>query len=188
MLDFQASRWLLEREKAQQAGNDHPTGIPSGVFPTSDRPINIAAPSPRIWSRFCDAIGKPEWKDDPRWNTPAKRSADRVAINAALAEITRTTPSALWIELFEEVGVPSGPINTIDQVFEDPQVQHLQLAAAVQDAPGMKLVASPLNIVGVPKSIRSRTPTAGQHTAEILRGVGYSDAEMQALRERGAIG
>jgi formyl-CoA transferase len=189
MLDFQASRYLIKGEVAGQAGNDHPTGIPSGVFPASDGQINISAPSPRVWSRFCEAIGKPEWKTKPEWSTPQQRSSRRAEINAAIGEITRGKPSAHWVELFEEVGVPCGPIYTIDQVFADPQVKHLGMAAPVS-CPRMgdhKLVASPLNLAGVPKGIRTPTLSPGMHTEEILRGVGYTAAEIDSMRAGGVI-
>jgi formyl-CoA transferase len=189
MLDFQAARYLMKQEVAGQAGNNHPTGIPSGVFPASDGQINISAPSPRVWSRFCDAIGKPEWTTKPEWSTPARRSGQRAEINAAISEVTRDRPSAHWVELFEEAGVPCGPINTIDQVFADPQVQHLGMAASVT-CPRMgeyKLVASPLNVAGVPKGIRSPTLEPGTHTDEILRSVGYSAAEIDTMRAGGII-
>jgi len=189
MLDFQAARWLIAGEVAKQAGNDHPTGIPTGVFPSSDGHFNIAAASSRVFGRFCEAIGKPEWKDKPEWNTSAKRSADRKAINAAISEITRTKPAAHWVELFEEAGVPCGPIYTIDQMFADPQVQHLGMAAPVtsERRGTFSLVNSPLNMEGLPRAIRSPTPEAGQHTDEILRSVGYSGAEIEAMRASGVI-
>jgi formyl-CoA transferase len=189
MLDFQASRYLIKQEVAGQAGNDHPTGIPSGVFPASDGQINISAPSPRVWSRFCDAIGKPEWKEKPEWSTPVRRSGQRAEINGAISEVTRQKPSAHWVELFEEVGVPCGPINTIDQVFADPQVQHLGMATPVT-CPRMgeyKLVSSPLNVAGVSRGIRSPTLEPGTHTDEILRGVGYSATEIGSMRATGVI-
>src|SRR5690348_2647981 len=125
MLDFQASRWLMAKEVAPQAGNDHPTGIPTGVFPTSDGHINIAASSSRVFTRFCEAIERPDWLQKEEWKTQTGRSRDRKAINAAISEITCTKPSAHWIELFEANGIPCGPIYTIDQVFADPQVKHL---------------------------------------------------------------
>ena len=189
MLDFQAARWLINKEVAKQAGNDHPTGIPTGVFPSSDGHFNIAAASSRVFGRFCDAIGHPEWKDKAEWNTSGKRSADRKAINAAISEVTRTKPAAHWVELFEEAGVPCGPINTIDQVFADPQVQHLGIATPVSSEKRgtFNLVASPLNMEGLRKEIRSPTPEAGQHTEEILRSIGYSDAAMDAMRTKGII-
>ncbi len=189
MLDFQAARWLMRGEVAGQAGNDHPTGIPTGVFPTTDGHINIAASSARLWTRFCEAIGRPEWTEHEAWQTQAGRSADRAAVNAAIAEVTRTQPAAHWIELFERNGIPSGPIYTIDQTFADPQVRHLGMATPVEH-PRLgrtELVASALNLSGVSKAVRSPTPEAGEHTAEVLRGLGYTDAEIEDLRCQGAV-
>jgi formyl-CoA transferase len=189
MLDFQASRWLMEGEVAGQAGNDHPTGIPTGVFPTSDGHINIAASSSRVFARFCETIGRPEWLDNPEWKTQAGRSQDRRAINAAIAEITATQPSAHWIDLFETNGIPCGPINSIDQVFADPQVKHLGMATDMHSPHigDKQVVASALSISGFSKAIRGYTPEAGEHTGEILKGLGYSDAELDDMRHKGVI-
>jgi len=189
MLDFQAARWLMRGEVAGQAGNDHPTGIPTGVFPTTDGHINIAASSARLWTRFCDAIGHPDWTEREGWRTQAGRSADRAAVNAAIGEVTRTQPAAHWIELFGRNGIPAGPICSIDQVFADPQIQHLGMATPVEH-PRLgrtRLVASALSLSGVSKAIRTPTPDAGAHTAEVLRGLGYTDAEIEGLREKGAV-
>jgi formyl-CoA transferase len=189
MLDFQASRWLIGREVAPQAGNDHPTGIPTGVFPTSDGHINIAASSARVFERFCDAIGRTDWKTKPEWKSQKGRSADRAAINAAIGEITRQKPAAYWIELFEGAGIPCGPINTIDQVFADPQVRHLGMATPMRHpALGeLEVVASPINMTGIPRKVRLATPEAGAHTDEVLRAAGYSDADIAALRNKGTV-
>jgi crotonobetainyl-CoA:carnitine CoA-transferase CaiB-like acyl-CoA transferase len=189
MLDFQASRWLMDKEVAKQAGNDHPTGIPTGVFPSSDGHFNIAAASERVWQRFCDAIGKPEWKENPEWSTREKRSRDRKTINAQIAEITKHKPSAHWVELFEEAGVPCGPIYSIDQVFADPQVKHLGLAAPVKskNRGDTHLVNSAVNFEGLPKKIRSATPEAGEHTVEILHSIGYTDKQIEEMRAQGVI-
>lgn len=189
MLDFQASRWLMENEVAGQAGNDHPTSIPTGVFPTSDGHINIAASSSRMFTRLCEAIERKDWLERKDWNTQVARSKDRRAINAAIAEITKTKPANHWIELFEANGIPCGPIYTIDQVFADPQVKHLGMATEMKSPHvGKKeVVASPLNISGYSKAIRSYTPEPGEHQDEILKSVGYTDAEIAAMRKKGAI-
>ena len=102
------------------------------MFPTSDGHINIAASSGRLFTRFCEAIGQPEWLEKQEWKTQAGRSKDRKAINAAIGEITRTKPADHWIELFEANGIPCGPIYTIDQVFADPQVKHLGMATQMK--------------------------------------------------------
>jgi formyl-CoA transferase len=189
MLDFQASRWLIAKEVAPQAGNDHPTGIPTGVFPTSDGHINIAASSSRVFGRFCDAIGQPDWKSKPEWKDQKARSAHRKEINAAIGEITRTKPSEHWIELLEGAGVPCGPIYTIDQVFADPQVQHLQMATPMHSpvVGDVDVVASAINMTGFSKGIRLPTPEMSSSTDEVLASVGYSADEIAAMRKKGAI-
>jgi crotonobetainyl-CoA:carnitine CoA-transferase CaiB-like acyl-CoA transferase len=190
MLDFQAARWLMAGEVAGQAGNDHPTSIPTGVFPASDGLINLAASSGRQWVRFCEAIGRPDWTERPEWRTQKGRSADRAALNAAIAEVTRTRTVAEWIALFAEAGIPCGPINRIDQVFADPQVQHLGIARPVVH-PRLgpeRVVASALTLQGVPKDIRSAAPDAEADTDAVLREVGYDDAALAEMRARGVIG
>ncbi len=189
MLDFQASRWLIEKEVAGQAGNDHPTGIPTGVFPTADGHINIAASSSRVFARFCETIGKPEWLQKEEWKTQVGRSNDRKTINAMISEVTRTKPSEHWIEACEGNGIPCGPIYTIDQVFADPQVKHLGMATKmaspfIGDA---DVVASAINISGFSKAIRRHTPDAGEHQDEVMKSVGYTDVEIADLRAKGVI-
>jgi crotonobetainyl-CoA:carnitine CoA-transferase CaiB-like acyl-CoA transferase len=189
MLDFQASRWLMEGEVAGQAGNDHPTGIPTGVFPTSDGHINIAASSSRVFTRFCEAIDRKDWLERDDWKTQVGRSKDRKAINAAIGEITKTKPANHWIELFETNGIPCGPIYSIDQVFADPQVKHLGMATKM-NSPHVgeaEVVASAINISGFSKAVRAHTPDPGEHGDEILKSVGYTDAELADMRQKGVI-
>ena len=189
MLDFQAARWLMKGEVAPQAGNDHPTGIPTGVFPTTDGAITIAASSARLWKRFCEAVERPDWLAKPEWANQKGRSADRKAINVAISEITRTKPSAYWVELFEAAGIPCGPINSIDQVFADPQVKHLGLATPVTHPRlgELSVVASALNLSGVSKAIRSPTPDAGADTVAVLTEAGLTEQDIAQLRSEGAI-
>jgi formyl-CoA transferase len=189
MLDFQAARWLMAGEIAGQAGNDHPTGIPTGVFPASDAPINLAASSGRQWERFCEAVQRPEWLTHPLWRTQKGRSDDRAALNAAIAEVTRTRPAAEWITLLTDAGIPCGPINTIDKVFADPQVQHLGIARPVVHPRlgPQRVVGSPLTLSGVAKDIRSAAPDIAADTDAVLAEAGYEAAEIAALRARGVI-
>jgi crotonobetainyl-CoA:carnitine CoA-transferase CaiB-like acyl-CoA transferase len=189
MLDFQAARWLIKGEVAPQAGNDHPTGIPTGVFPTTDGSITIAASSGRLWKRFCEVLDRPDWLAKPEWASQKGRSADRKAINTAISAITETMPSAHWVELFEGAGIPCGRINSIDQVFADPQVQHLGLATPVQHPRlgELSVVASPLNLSGVSKAIRAPTPDAGADTVAVLTEAGLSPDDIAQLRAEGAI-
>jgi formyl-CoA transferase len=189
MLDFQASRWLIAHEVAPQAGNDHPTGIPTGVFPTSDGHINIAASSGRVFARFCDAIGKPEWKTKPEWKDQKSRSGHRKEINAAIGEVTKHKPSEYWIELLEGAGVPCGPIYSIDQVFADSQVQHLKMATPMHSpvVGDVDVVASAISMTGFSKAIRLPTPEMSSSTDEVLASVGYSADEIADMRKKGAI-
>src|SRR5690348_5775635 len=153
MLDFQAARWLQMHEVAKQAGNDHPTSIPTGVFKTKDGHINIAAAGQVIWERTCQALEAPEMLENPDFKSGALRSKNRVAVNAAINERTVRKTSAEWIEIFNRIGVPCGPIYSIDQVFADPQVKHLGMAA-----PGHKPDGSEQLFVAQPFTM-SRTPT-----------------------------
>ncbi len=189
MLDFQAARYLVKGEVAKQAGNDHPTFTPTGVFPTSDGYMNIAASSGRLWERLCDALGKSEWKADPELKTGVGRTRKRAELNQAISEITRQKPASHWVDLFEAAGIPAGPINTIDRVFADPQVQHLGMGEPIKSPlfGDTRFVASPLNVSGASRNIRSNTPEAGAHTDEVLTSFGYSAEELKQLRAAGAI-
>ncbi|MCZ6888777.1 MAG: CoA transferase [Gammaproteobacteria bacterium] len=185
MLDFQAERWLMDKEVPGQAGNDHPTAIPTGVFATADGHINIAPTGDAIYKRFCDVMECPHWLTDERYNSPAARSENRVEMNAEIEAITKTRTSRQWIETFNDNGVPAGYIYTIDEVFADPQVQHLGMAAPVAhpDLGDIELVAQPLQMSGADFEIRSPTPALGQNTDEILSECGYKANEINALRE-----
>jgi formyl-CoA transferase len=189
MLDFQATRWLVDREVPRQAGNNHPTSIPTGVFATTDGHINVAVAGQEIWRRFCEAIGHEELTRNPAYAEPADRSTNRDALNAELAAILRRAPSAHWIELLNRAGVPCGPINTIDQVFADPQVRHLGLAQGVHshERGDVELVGQPIIMSRTPSRIRTPPPLMGEHTDELLRAIGYDDEGIAALREAAVI-
>jgi formyl-CoA transferase len=189
MLDFQAERWLMNGEVPPQAGNNHPTGIPTGVFETTDGHINIAATGKAIFERFCTAMGREDWLTDERFRSPGRRYHNRDAMNAEIEAITATRSSAAWIKIFNDAGVPAGPINRIDEVFADPQVQHLEMAAPVHhpELGDIELVAQAIRMSETPFSIRSATPELGAHTDEVLAEVGYTADEIDALRESGAV-
>src|SRR5215475_9651455 len=127
MLDFQAARWTIGRDVPGQAGNDHPTSIPTGVFQTSDGYMNIGAAGEAIYQRFCKVIEAPELATDPDFATNADRSKNRARLHEAIGAITRKRTTAAWIDLLNEAGVPCGPIYRINEVFDDPQVKHLNI-------------------------------------------------------------
>jgi formyl-CoA transferase len=190
MLDFQASRWLIAHEVPRQAGNDHPTGIPTGVFPTADGHINIAASGDVLWTRFCQAIGWTEALSEPDYATGALRSKNRKVLNERLCVITRTKPSAQWLAALNEAGVPCGPINDIQAVFAEPQTQHLHIARPVHHAQlgDIQVVGQPFTLTAAPQPEAMRpTPELGEHTDSILTELGYDAAAIAGLRKNGAI-
>ena len=189
MLDFQAARYLKDQEIPKTAGNDHPTSIPTGVFPTADGHINIAVAGGVMYERFCNAVGKQEWITDERFDTGPKRSKNRAAMNEVIGELTVTKTSNEWVEMFEEVGVPCGPIYNMAEMFADPQVKHLQMATPVQH-PRMgefEVVNQAIKLSRTPHQIRTATPEQGEHTDEILSGLGYDDATIKAMHEKGVV-
>ncbi len=189
MLDFQAARYLMEGEVPGQAGNDHPTSIPTGVFATSDGHLNLAVAGEVIWQRLCRTLEADHWIEDPRFSGAAERSKNRVALNALIGEKTRTRTSAEWVEIFAEAGVPCGPINNMAQVFADPQVEHLGAAAAVDSLPfgPTRMLAQPLRLSRTPSRLARRPPARGEQTDEILTEFGLSASEIAELRGRNAI-
>jgi formyl-CoA transferase len=189
MLDFQATRWLIKGEVPPQAGNDHPTGIPTGLFPTVDGQINIAASGQGIWERFCRTMKLEHFISDPRFAASEARSKNRHELNALIAEATKGRKSEELIVLLNEAGVPCGPVYTIDKVFADPQVRHLGIAQPLAHPKlgRLNLVAQPNNLSGVSKAFRAPTPELGEHTGEVLREIGCSDAEIAGLRDKRVI-
>jgi len=184
MLDFQAARWLMKGEVPKQAGNNHPTSIPTGVYKTRDGYMNIAASGHKIWVRFCEALGWPELATHADYATGALRSANRDRLHAEIEQRLQTRDSAEWIDLFNRAGVPTGPINTIDQAFADPQVQHLGIVQKVGTVP---YLGQPVTLSRTPSHVASHPPELGQHTAEVLREFGYDDAEIDRLAAQGIV-
>ena len=189
MLDFQGARWTMKNEVPQQAGNDHPTSIPTGVFETSDGYINLAVAGGAIWERFCKAVGAPQWIEEPAYKTGPDRSDNRAQLNADINEVTRTKDSATWIEIFNEAGVPAGPIYSIDQVFADPQVQHLGMAQTVTSPTigDIDLVAQAISLSRTPSSFAAAPPERGAETDEVLTDLGYTADEIADLHQRNIV-
>jgi crotonobetainyl-CoA:carnitine CoA-transferase CaiB-like acyl-CoA transferase len=189
MLDFQAARWLVKGEVAKQAGNNHPTSIPTGVFKTADGYINIATAGQKIWERFCQALGAPDLVARPEYTNGANRSKNRDALNAEIDRHTEARSSAEWVERFNKAGVPCGPIYTIDQVFADAQVKHLGIAQPVKSKgkTAMTLVGQPVTLSRTPSRLVAPPPGLGQHTDTVLKEFGFSARDIAALRAANAI-
>jgi formyl-CoA transferase len=186
MLDFQAARWLIAKEVPGQAGNNHPTSIPTGVFATADGHINIAASGDDIFARFCKAIDAPAMAADPGFTTGTARSQNRDRLNAAIEAVTRTRRSADWIERLNKAGVPCGPIYKINEVFDDPQVKHLNVTRHVQHPVlgDVEVVGQAIELSRSKWTVRTPTPEAGEHTEAVLAELGYAPADIAALRAR----
>ena len=185
-LDFQAARWLMDKEIAKQAGNDHPTSIPTGVFKTSDGYINIATTGGRIWERFAQTVGAPEFLTNPDYATAPGRSNNRKALNAAISKLTETKSTETWVDEFNAAGVPCGPIYSIDQVFADEQVEHLGMA---QDVPNeenrhIRVVGQPMTLSRTPSRMVARPPDFGEQTEEVLAEFGFAADEVADLKIR----
>jgi crotonobetainyl-CoA:carnitine CoA-transferase CaiB-like acyl-CoA transferase len=189
MLDFQGSRWLIGGEVPKQAGNNHPTSIPTGVFKTSDGHINIASTGSKIWARFCNAAGATELAQRPEYSNAAERSKHRDALNADMERYTVKRSSAEWIELLNKAGVPCGPIYSIDQVYADPQVEHLGMAQKVKtkDKSNLRMAGQPVSLSRTPSRLVARPPGLGEHTDAVLKEFGFSAKEIAALRQSNAI-
>jgi len=189
MLDFQAARYLVQGEVAKQAGNNHPTSIPTGVFKTKDGHINIATTGQAIWQRFCEAADATALMQNPDYQTGAARSNNRDALNAEIDRYLAGRTSAEWVEIFNKAGVPCGPIYAIDQMFADPQVKHLHMAQSVtrKDNGKMALVAQPVTLSRTPSRLVARPPELGEHTDAVLKEFGFKPKEIAALRNAKAV-
>ena len=181
MLDFQAARWLMKGEVAKQAGNNHPTSIPTGVYRTRDGYMNIAASGQKIWERLCQAVEAPELSRSSDYATAALRSKNRDLLHAELEKRFQARDTADWVEILNRAGVPCGPINSIDQAFSDPQVQHLGIVQKVGEVP---YLGQPVTLSRSPSRVVAHPPAQGEHTAEVLHELGYDDAEIRQLKNR----
>jgi crotonobetainyl-CoA:carnitine CoA-transferase CaiB-like acyl-CoA transferase len=192
MMDFQAARWTVDHQIPPQEGNHHPTLIPMGCFETADGHLNVAGPSGRLWRNFCDAIGRGDLPDDERFSTGGRRSRHRGELNGIIADVLATRTTAEWIDVFAAAGVPAGPVYSVDQVFDDPQIRHLGMTGSVAHPTlgSMELLRHPVTMTGPDgsgRTIRDHTPDPGEHTEAVLAELGYSPDDVADLRARGVV-
>ncbi len=189
MLDFQAARYVMSGEVPQQAGNNHPTSIPTGVFATSNGHINIAVAGEVIWQRFCTTMDKQDWAKDARFDGAPKRSENRDQLNQEIAALIAAKPSEHWVELFSQAGIPAGPIYDMAGVFSDPQVKHLGLAKDISTTAfgDTKMIAQPVQLSRTPSDFVTGPPERGQQTEEILAELGITKDQINDYKSRNVI-
>ena len=187
MMDFQTSRWLIDGDVATQAGNFHPTSIPTGVYKARDGYLNIAVFGSKIWERFCDILGAPEWVSDERYHDKMGRSVNRDALNAEINRRLGAQDRAYWIERLNAVGVACGLINNLQEVFEEPQVQHLGMVKDVVSSRqgAQKMVGQPMQLERTPSTIARAAPRRGEHTEEILGELGLGPDDLARMKSEG---
>ncbi|MBG9390417.1 CaiB/BaiF CoA transferase family protein [Caenimonas aquaedulcis] len=187
MMDFQTSRFLIDGEVATQAGNFHPTSIPTGVYKARDGYLNIAVFGSKIWERFCNILGAPEWIEDPRYHDKASRDVNRDSLNAQINERLAAQDRSHWITQFNEGGVACGLISDMREVFAEPQIAHLGMVKEVVSARmgPQKLVGQPVQLERTPSTIARAAPRRGEHTEEILRELGIADTDLARMKATG---
>lgn len=189
MLDFQAARWTVASDDPPQAGNDHPTLGPMGMYKTMDGYLNLAASGGRLWEALCSELGVVEWLEDERFSSVSARRDNKTVLNVLIEERLSQDTTEHWVLRLNEVGVPCGPVNTVAETFSDPQVQHLGLASPVSHptAGEIKILRNATNLEGVSNDIRSASPLKGQHSEELLTQFGFSDEEIDSLAHSGVV-
>lgn len=187
MMDFQTSRWLIDGEVPTQAGNFHPTSIPTGVYKARDGYMNIAVFGSKIWERFCDILGAPEWVSDTRYHDKMGRSVNRDALNAEINLRLAAQDRAYWVERFNAGGVACGLINNVRDMFEEPQIQHLNMVKEVvsKHHGRQRLLGQPVQLTRTPSTIASAAPKRGEHSEEILRELGLTADQLAPLKAKG---
>ncbi len=183
LLDFQAARYLMDKEVPPQVGNDHPTSMPTSAYATADGYINIGASGEGMWVRLCNAVGRPELLKRAEFEGGANRAKNRKALNVELNAALKTKTSAEWISILNAAGVPCGPIYSMDQVFADPQVRHIHAAATVKHPKlgDIQVVNQAVGLSRTPASMARATPEIGEQTDEVLAEAGYGAAEIAEL-------
>jgi formyl-CoA transferase len=188
MLDFQAARWLMAGEVPGQAGNNHPTSAPTGVYKTSDGYINIATTGERMWAKLCDTLGVSEFVKRPEYVNGRERLKHNAQLQRELDAITVTRTSNEWVDILNEAGVPTGPIYAIDQMFADPQVKHLKIAQSVKGKDRtLTMLGQPFTMSRTKSRLAVRPPEIGEHTIPVLKEFGFSKKDIDTLRKARAI-
>ncbi|RED54062.1 CaiB/BaiF CoA transferase family protein [Aestuariispira insulae] len=188
----QATNYLVSGTSPERQGNEHPNIVPYRTFEVSDGHIILAVGNDGQFRKWCEFSGCGEIADDPRFATNEARVKNRAALHALMEPILAGKSMQDWLDGLEKAGVPCGPVNTIEQVFQDPQVQHrgmrIEMDHPLSETGKVPLVGNPVKFSETPVQYRNAPPTLGQHTDEILREILQADdGEIKRLRETGII-
>jgi crotonobetainyl-CoA:carnitine CoA-transferase CaiB-like acyl-CoA transferase len=177
-LDFQAVRWTIDGKVPPQEGNHHPTARPMGTYRAADGYLNIAAPGDRLWARLCAVLDDPALAGDPRFATPGDRYRNRAVLDEELGARLASRTCDAWIAVLDAAGVPCGPVNTIDEVFADPQVQHLAMLASIDHATRgpVDVVRNPITMSRSRPVVPTASPVPGRPEADVLAALGIPSA------------
>jgi CoA:oxalate CoA-transferase len=189
MLSYIATNYFASGTVPPRSGNDHPIAAPYGLFPTRDTEIAIAPPDDAFFGRLVDALGMPELKTDPLYATQHVRVANRTRVNALVGGKLAANTTAYWVETLNAAGVPCGPVNTVEQVFEDPQILAQEMVLDVPH-PGhgtVRMLGFPMKLAETPCSVRLPAPDLGQHSDLILAELGYPEDARAAFHQAGVV-
>lgn len=189
MMDFQVARYLNESDIPVQVGNDHPTSSPMGLFEASDGVFNLGASGEGNWARLCELLNKPDWYQDPEFVTETLRVKNRERLNLALAELFKVHSVEHWVDQLNDVGIPAGPVYTVPEMVNDPQVKHLNVITTLPNVydKDMHYINQPMHLTRTPSKVVSPAPGWGEHTDEVLESLGYSTSEIESLHQQGVV-
>lgn len=189
MMDFQVARYLNEGDIPVQVGNDHPTSSPMGLFEASDGVFNLGASGEGNWARLCELLNKPDWYQDPEFVTETLRVKNRERLNLALAELFKVHSVEHWVDQLNDVGIPAGPVYTVPEMVNDPQVKHLNVITTLPNVydKDMHYINQPMHLTRTPSKVVSPAPGWGEHTDEVLESLGYSASEIASLHQQGVV-
>ena len=189
MLAYIATNYFATGAAPERGGNDHPIAAPYGLFPTRDGQIALAPPDDTFFGRLMDALGVPELKDDPLYRTQTARVANRQRINAIVGGKLAMNTTEYWVDVLNKAGVPCGPVQSVADVFQDPQILSQDMVMDI-DHPGfgaVRMLGFPMKLSATPCQVRRPAPGLGEHSDDVLAELGYSPEERLALRAGGVV-